>query len=62
MTDYLFAMPSIISGVASCIDLFGVYNVYNDSNGNPDKRALMADALAVKTDLENAFDKVVCCG
>ena len=53
MSDYLF--------VASCIDLFGIYNEYNESINDPDKRALYSDYLAIKNDFDKAFSEVVSC-
>ena len=62
MTDYLFAVPSVMAGIASCIDLFGVYNTYNESTNDPDKRALYSDCLAIKNDFNKAFAEVINCG
>lgn len=61
MTNYLFAMPSIVSGIASCIDLFAVYNMYNESiDGlSADKRAMLADILTLKNDFSNAYKEVI---
>lgn len=44
-TDYLFAMPSVWSGAARVLDLFGVFDAYNDSD-----RPELADARAIYSD------------
>ena len=61
MTSYLFAEPSIISGIASCIDLFAVYNMYNESEDgkSADKRAMLADILTLRNDFNNACKEVL---
>lgn len=61
MTNYLFAEPSVIGGIASCIDLFAVYNMYNESSDgqSADKRAMLADILALKNDFNNAYKEVL---
>lgn len=53
MSDFLFSRPSIISGIASTIDLFGVSSgVYNSSqsSGDADRRAFQADTKALAND------------
>lgn len=57
MSDFLFARPKMIDGIASVIDLCGVYTMYNDSkNGvDADRRAKQADLQALKGDFEIAF-------
>ncbi len=61
MTNYLFAEPSVIAGIASCIDLFAVYNMYNESTDAQvaDKRAILADILALKSDFSNTCKEVI---
>ena len=61
MTDFLFAKPSIVAGIASCIDLFAVYNLYNESSNEliADKRALLADAMAIRNDFSVACTEVL---
>ena len=61
MTDYLFATPSIIAGIASCIDMFGVYNSYNDSENEiiADKKAMLSDVLTLKKDFIMSYNKVI---
>ena len=43
-TDYLFAMPSFLTGVARLLDLSGRFDVYNDSSDEA-----IADARAIYT-------------
>jgi hypothetical protein len=59
-TDYLFAMPSFWSGFARGIDLFGVFDSYNDSESDAeaDRRALASDWEVVWQDLANALGQV----
>ena len=56
MTDYLFASPSFLSGMARTLDLGGAFDTYNESPspGVADARALFSDFLAVGRDLVNA--------
>lgn len=60
MTDFLFATPKTIDGVASIIDLFGVYTMYNDSAipEEADFRAYTADMQAMQNDM-NAAMKII---
>ena len=44
-TDHLFAMPSARSGAARLLDLFCVFDAYNESPSD-----LLADARAVHSD------------
>ena len=55
-TDYLFAVPTFWSGVASAIDLFGVLDSYNNSpnEAEADARALYADWVIVGQDVAHA--------
>ena len=57
MTDFLFATPKTIDGVASIIDLFGVYDMYNDSATpeEADFRAYTADMQALQSDMDVAM-------
>ena len=52
MSTFLFATPKVIDGIASVIDLFGVYTVYNDSpsTAEADRRAMTADMQAMQQD------------
>ena len=57
MTDFLFATPKTIDGVASLIDVFGVYVMYNDSASGEDaeRRAVSADMQALQSDMDVAM-------
>ena len=54
MSDFLFATPKIIDGIASVVDLFGVYTMYNDSATpeEADFRAYIADVQAMQKDMD----------
>ncbi len=56
-TDYLFAMPSVWSGAARVFDLFGVFDMYNDSPSDDlaDARALYSDWRITGQDLAGAM-------
>ena len=66
MTDYLFARPSFVGGMARVLDLGSTLNVYNDSNSaeEADEKALYSDTLMVGEDLCDAIEVVQkeCCG
>ena len=49
MTDFLFAMPSFISGMGRAIDLGGTMTQYNFSETpeEADTRAIFSDCLGV---------------
>ena len=53
MSDFLFARPSTLEGVASILDLFGTLRDYNYSRNvvEADERALYNDFAAVGQDL-----------
>ena len=55
-TDFLFAQPSWISGIARVLDLFGVFDSYNESRttAEADSRAMYADWRIVGQDLCDA--------
>ena len=55
-TDFLFATPSFLSGMARVLDLFGVFDSYNESRSvrEADARALYSDWSMVAHDLKNA--------
>jgi hypothetical protein len=55
-SDFLFAVPSFMSGLARTLDLGGIFTSYNDSaNGEAaDKRALSSDWKIVGDDLIEA--------
>ena len=56
-TDYLFAMPSVWSGAARVLDLFGVFDTYNDSPSDDlaDARAIYSDWRITGQDLAGAM-------
>lgn len=59
-TDYLFATPSFLSGVARLLDLSGRFDVYNDSDDAAlaDARAIYSDWRMVGRDLAGAMTVV----
>jgi hypothetical protein len=59
-TDFLFANPSILSGIARILDLFGVFDFYNASrDGNEaDFRAIYSDWSVVGNDISTAVHSV----
>ena len=59
-TDYLFATPSFLSGVARLLDLSGRSGVYNDSDDEAlaDARAVYSDWRMVGQDLAGAMTVV----
>ena len=56
-TDYLFAAPSLSSGVARLLDLFGQFDDYNDgpSAASADARAMYSDWRVTGEDLAGAM-------
>lgn len=60
MSDFLFSVPSAVDGIASVIDLFGIYPEYNDSRDSKaaDTRAFRADIMALQTDADIAFSTI----
>lgn len=61
-SEFLFARPSFLEGVARIMDFTGSLNEYNTSNSGEqaDTRALRADWTAVGKDIKKAmndFDK-----
>ena len=60
MTDYLFARPSLLSGVGSLMDLAGGAHRYNrwPSASESDAWALFSDWVAVGNDLRAAIGTV----
>lgn len=61
MSDFLFARPSILEGIARNVDLFGTMQVYNTSETDEeaDLYALYADTLALQSDAKIAIDQVI---
>jgi hypothetical protein len=60
MTDYLFARPSFLSGVASLVDLAGTRHKYNRwaTPAEADAWAIYSDWLAVGNDLRAAMKTI----
>ena len=58
-SDFLFAMPSLLSGVARTLDLGATFDSYNDSRttNEADARALFSDWKAVGRSLLQAIDR-----
>ncbi|MCL2758801.1 MAG: hypothetical protein FWD22_01145 [Treponema sp.] len=61
MTDFLYARPSVVEGIARNVDLFGVLNTYNASqNGNEaDQKARLNDVKTLKNDFQAAYKLVI---
>ena len=57
MSSYLFSKPKVIDGIASLIDLFGTYTIYNESptDQEADRRAFTADMQVLQNDACIAF-------
>jgi hypothetical protein len=55
-SDFLFATPSVLSGVSRTLDLGATFDSYNESASEAlaDTRALLADWAAVGNSLTNA--------
>ena len=56
-SDFLFAMPSLLSGVARTLDLGSTFDSYNASKTpeEADRRALVADWKSTGQDLDRAM-------
>ena len=61
MSDYLFAQPSFLEGVARNLDLLGTLEVYNTANSaeDADRRAQREDVSALHNDMQRAMNKVL---
>jgi hypothetical protein len=59
MSDFLFARPSFLSGMARVADLFGQFDSYNDSVTpvEADRKAALADWTAVGNDMRHAMSR-----
>jgi hypothetical protein len=57
-TDFLYARPSFLEGMARVMDIGGTLNFYNDSESTveADAKALMADWYAIGDDLKRAVE------
>ncbi len=56
-TDFLFAVPSFLSGVATLVDIFGTLRKYNTSRTpeEADARAIASDWGVVGNDMQVGF-------
>lgn len=56
-TDFLFAMPSFVTGIAATLDVGSTFTVYNDSDSisEADVRALKSDWAMIGKDIFNAM-------
>jgi hypothetical protein len=56
-TDFLFAQPSLASGVARTLDLWGQFDDYNGSESadEADAKAIASDWMVVGQDLFDAM-------
>lgn len=56
-SDFLFAQPSLVSGVARVFDLWGQYDDYNrsETTHEADAKAIAADWLIVGQDMSDAI-------
>lgn len=59
MSDYLFARPCWLHGIARLLDLGATFDEYNDSNTGQeaDARAIYSDWLSVGKDIKSAIDQ-----
>ena len=61
MSDYLFAQPSFLEGVARNLDILGTLEVYNTSRSaeEADIRAQKEDVATLQDDMRIAASKVL---
>ena len=59
MTDYIYARPSFLAGLARTLDLFGVFDSYNfsETSEEADFKAIYSDWKTVGADLKKTFDR-----
>ncbi len=59
-SDFLFARPSFVSGLARLVDFGGVFDQYNVSKSpiEADVRASVSDWLSVGDDIQFAIDNI----
>ena len=60
-SEFLFARPSFLTGMARVLDLWGRFDRYNESRTpeEADVRALVSDWMVVRRDLEDALRKLL---
>lgn len=58
-TDFLFAQPSLASGAARLLDLWGQFDDYNRSESpeEADSKAIASDWLIVGQEIASAMDE-----
>ena len=59
MTDYLFAFPRCLYGIARLVDLGATFDEYNKSSSGQeaDARAIYSDWLATGKDIRRALNQ-----
>ncbi len=60
-SEFLFARPSFLTGMARVLDLWGWFDRYNESRTpeQADVRALVSDWMAVRRDLDGALPELL---
>src|ERR1700691_791656 len=60
-TDFLFARPSFLSGIARTLDLHGDFDQYNQSatGDEADLRGLISDWIIVQRDFERSWTLLI---
>ncbi|MGP1438076.1 MAG: hypothetical protein ACTTKH_03285 [Treponema sp.] len=60
MSTFLFSKPKLIDCIASVIDLFGEYSIYNNSHKiqEADRKATASDLQALQKDFIVAFGQL----
>lgn len=58
-SDFLFAQPSFVTGVARLLDLYGTFDQYNMSSTvvEADHKAIAADWFCVGQDMQVALEQ-----
>jgi hypothetical protein len=59
-TDFLFAQPSFLNGIARALDIGGTFDAYNRSadEASADLRAISSDWKVIGQDMKRAIDSV----
>ncbi len=59
MSDYLFAQPRFLYGIARLLDLGATFDEYNESSTEQeaDARAIYSDWLSTGKDIKRALDQ-----